>query len=111
MHLPSEDFDDVRYLFWSIDGFPEIVNGYSGFTPELQLSLRQELAGFPDEATVQRLSDLGVRTVVLHNDRTGGTPWAGADDRPVGGLPLERSERGPMTIYELEPGAGPGDGG
>lgn len=111
MHLPSEDFDDVRYLFWSIDGFPEIVNGYSGFTPELHLSLRQELAGFPDEATVQRLSDLGVRTVVVHNDRTGGTPWAGADDRPVDGLPLERSERGPMTIYELEPGGNPGDGG
>lgn len=103
MHLPSDDFDDVRYLFWSIGGFPEIVNGYSGFTPELQLSLRQELVNFPDAASVRRLLDLGVRTVVLHKDRTGGTPWAGAQQRPVDGLPVRRSEQGPMTVFELGP--------
>ncbi|MEX0790028.1 MAG: hypothetical protein WD178_04560, partial [Actinomycetota bacterium] len=110
MHLPSDDFADVQYLFWSIDGFPEMVNGYSGFTPRLQLSLRQELAGFPDAASVDRLRGLGVRTVVLHTDRTAGTAWAGAEIRPVDGLGLRRSERGPMTVYDLEPGGREGGG-
>ncbi|CAN5830830.1 hypothetical protein BH23ACT12_BH23ACT12_07420 [soil metagenome] len=110
MHLPSDDFDDVQYLFWSIDGFPEIVNGYSGFTPKLQLSLRRELAGFPDSASVQRLRELGVATVVLHTDRTGGTPWAGADHRPVDGLGLRRSDEGPVVVFDLEPANRQGGG-
>ncbi|HEX2148775.1 MAG TPA: hypothetical protein VHI31_01175 [Actinomycetota bacterium] len=105
MHLPSDDFDDVLYMFWSIDGFPEIVNGYSGFTPKLQLGLRQELAAFPDPTSVERLRDLGVRTVVVHTDRTAGTQWDGAELRPVDGLPLRRSEDGNMVIFELEPGS------
>lgn len=102
--LPSSDFDDVLYMFWSIDGFPELVNGYSGFTPALQQGLRQELAGFPDLASVERLQSLGVRKVVLHTDRTAGTPWAGAEEDPVDGLPVSRSVEGPMVVFELEPG-------
>jgi hypothetical protein len=102
--LPSSDFDDVLYMFWSIDGFPEIVNGYSGFTPTLQQSLRQELAAFPDLASVERLQGIGVRKVVLHTDRTAGTQWADAVDKPLAGLPVRRVEDGRMVIFELEPG-------
>jgi hypothetical protein len=102
--FPSSDFDDVLYMFWSIDGFPELVNGYSGFTPALQQGLRLELAGFPDLASVERLQSLGVRKVVLHTDRTAGTPWAGAEEDPVDGLPVSRSVEGPMVVFELEPG-------
>ena len=103
--LPSSDFDDVLYMFWSIDGFPEIVNGYSGFTPTLQQGLRQELAAFPDLASVERLQSIGVRKVVLHTDRTAGTPWAGAEGRPLEELPVRRTRDGRMVIFELEPGA------
>lgn len=104
MHLPSDDFSDVQYMFWSIDGFPEIVNGYSGFTPGLQLDLRRELGNFPDPASIERLRALGVRTVVLHTDRAAGGPWAGAEERPVDGLPLRRTTRGRMVVFELEQG-------
>ena len=109
MHLPSDDFSDVQYMFWSIEGFPEIVNGYSGFTPRLQLDLRRELQNFPDAASIERLQSLGVRTVVVHTDRAVGTPWAGAEARPVDGLPLRRTMRDEMAVFELEPG--PVEGG
>ncbi|HVL51209.1 MAG TPA: hypothetical protein VM754_06895 [Actinomycetota bacterium] len=104
IHLPTDDFDDLFYMFWSIDGFPAIVNGYSGFTPALLSELRGEMAGFPDQPSVARLQELGVRMVVLHLDRVNGTAWAGAGERPVEGLPVARSEEGSTVLYELEPG-------
>jgi hypothetical protein len=111
LHLPSDDFSDVQYMFWSLDGFPEIVNGYSGFTPRLQQDLRREMANFPDPASVERLQGLGVRTVVLHTDRSAGSPWAGAESRPVEGLPLSRTTLGRMVVFEVEPGSGEGGEG
>lgn len=111
MHLPSDDFNDFVYMFWSTDGFPDIVNGYSGFTPALQSELRTQLQGFPDAASVDRLRRLGVRTVVLHVDRAAGTPWAGAHRLPVEGLPLRRVADGTTVQFDLEPGARGGAGG
>ncbi|HEX2053695.1 MAG TPA: hypothetical protein VHJ78_08235 [Actinomycetota bacterium] len=105
MHLPSGGFYDVTYMFWSTDGFPLMVNGYSGFTPDLQRSLQTELAGFPDLQTVERLRELGVRSVVLHPDLAAGTPWEGSEDRPVEGLGLGVSRQGGMVVFELAEGA------
>ena len=45
----------------------------------------------------------GVRAVVLHTDRTAGTPQAGAATKPVRGLGVEVEHRGPLVIYDLEP--------
>lgn len=103
LHLPSDDFNDFVYMFWSTAGFPEIVNGYSGFTPAFLGNLRTELRQFPDAGTVAFLRELGVRTVVLHVDRAAGTPWAGADRRPVDGLPLRRAVEGPTVRFDLDP--------
>lgn len=108
LHLPSDDFSDVQYMFWSLDGFPEIVNGYSGFTPRLLQDLRRETVNFPDLASVERLQGLGVRTVVLHTDRSAGSPWATAESKPVDGLPLSRTTNGKMVVFELLPGSGDG---
>jgi hypothetical protein len=101
--LPSSDFDDVLYMYWSIDGFPEIVNGYSGFTPALQQRLRQELTTFPEPASIHRLQGIGVRKVVLHTDRSAGTPWAGAEAKAVGGLPVRRTLGDRVVVFEIEP--------
>lgn len=109
MHLPSSEFDDLMYVFWSTTGFPAIVNGYSGFTPDLLSRLRAEVASFPDPASVERLRSLGVRLVVLHPDLAAGTEWEGAEDRPVAGLGLERRSEGAMVVFDLgavPPGAG-----
>lgn len=102
--LPSDDAPDEQAMFWSIDGFPRTVNGTSGFTPTLQARLRSGTAGFPDAASVRLLRSAGVRSVVVLRDRVRGTPWAGAADRPVAGLPVTRREVGNAVVFSLPAG-------
>ena len=102
LHLPADGKDaDVLYGFWSTNGFPELVNGASGFEPRSRRALRMSLEAFPDRATVARLRALGVRTVILHRDLASGTPWANADARPVRGLGLRPRRLGELVVYDL----------
>jgi hypothetical protein len=103
LHLPAlTPEDNRRYLIWSTDGFPDILNGRASTIPLATEALYDEMAGFPDAATVARLRELGVRSVVLHTDRTSGSPQAGAEMKPVKGLGLAVEHRGPLVIYELD---------
>lgn len=106
LHLPSSEFDDLAYMYWSTDGFVPIVNGYSAFTPALLTRAREETASFPDEPSVEWLRDLGVETVVLHLDRVAGTGWEGAAGKPVDGLGLTARPEGATLVYRLDPGDG-----
>ena len=103
LHLPADGKDaDVLYGFWSTNGFPELVNGASGFEPRSrQRAARRHSRGFPDRATVARLRALGVRTVILHRDLASGTPWADADARSVRGLGLRPRRIGELVVYDL----------
>jgi hypothetical protein len=102
LHLPAQrPSDNRRYILWSTDGFPEIVNGRSSLNPAFTERLIEDVEGFPDPHTVARLSRLGVRSVVLHTNRVHGTPWRGAARRPLAGLPVSRTSRDPLVIYEL----------
>jgi hypothetical protein len=104
LHLPAERAEDSRrYLLWSTDGFPRIVNGRASTNPEETIALIEEMRSFPDQATVERLRELGVRSVVLHTDRLAGTPQGGAEAVPVDGLGLARRELPGRVIYELLP--------
>ena len=103
LHLPGErPTDNRRYVLWSTDGYPKIVNGRSSLNPQFTMRIIRRARGFPDRSTVDYLSRLGVRSVVLHTDRVAGTPWERAADRPVAGLPLARSRSGELVIYELD---------
>jgi hypothetical protein len=111
LHLPAERAEDNRrYLLWSTDGFPEIVNGRASTNPDQVEDLIDEMASFPDAATVERLREYGVKSVVLHTDRAAGTPQAFAAFASTTGLPLRRSElAGGLIVYELRsPSAGSG---
>jgi hypothetical protein len=111
LHLPAERAEDNRrYLLWSTDEFPEIVNGRASTNPDRIEDLIEEMAGFPDAPTVERLREFGVRTVVLHTDRVAGTPQALAAAASIEGLPLSRRELpGGLVAYELRsPNAGSG---
>jgi hypothetical protein len=111
LHLPAERAEDNRrYLLWSTDGFPEIVNGRASTNPDQIEDLIEEMAGFPDGPTVERLREFGVEAVVLHTDRTPGTPQAVAASASIQGLPLSRRELpGGLIVYELRsPSAGSG---
>jgi len=106
LHLPAaRATDNRRYVLWSTDGFPEIVNGRSSLNPSFTARLIRREEGFPDRSTVRRLERLGVRSVVLHTDRVEHTPWEHAAERPVAGLPVTRHRKGELEIYLLR-GAG-----
>lgn len=100
LHLPTEADDNRRYLIWSTEGFPEMVNGRSSFMPRQFAEVRRATARFPDASSTAFLRRLGVRTVIVHLDRRDGPP-------PPPGLGLEREVRGRIALYDLAPGARP----
>jgi hypothetical protein len=111
LHLPAErPEDNRRYLLWSTDDFPEMVNGRASTNPDLIENLIEQLAAFPDPATVERLRSFGVRSIVLHPDRAAGTPQEDAAAASIAGLPLGRRRLpGGLLVYELRsPSAGSG---
>ncbi|HCT77225.1 MAG TPA: hypothetical protein DGT23_11675 [Micromonosporaceae bacterium] len=99
--LPSDPLTDQNVLLWSTAGFPTMLNGGSGFEPPDQQATRELLQHFPDEASVNKLRSLGVRSVVVVRDRAIGTPFEGALDAPVEGLGLTRQEVGPDVLYTI----------
>jgi hypothetical protein len=102
VHLPAERAtDNRRYLLWSTDGFPQIVNGRSSLNPAFTERLIERLEQFPDRRTVALLSRIGVKSAILHADRVNGTPWEGAADRSVAGLGVVRRDRGDLVVYEI----------
>jgi hypothetical protein len=102
LHLPAErPSDNRRYILWSTDGFPDLVNGRSSLNPPFTARLIEDVEEFPDRRTVTGLSRLGVRSVVLHTNRVHGTPWRGAARRPIASLPVARTRRHELVIYEL----------
>ncbi|MGH2954946.1 MAG: hypothetical protein ACRDK9_13210, partial [Solirubrobacterales bacterium] len=102
LHLPAGlAVDNRRYLLWSTDGFPELVNGRSSIQPELTTELIAGAEDFPDAASVAALRDAGVRSVVLHPYRAAGTPLARAAAKRVDGLGITRERRGETIVYEL----------
>lgn len=101
MHLPVTVPANRRYVLWSTDGFPRIVNGRASFDPRSFERLALRLRQFPDQESIAVLRSLGVRSVVLHRGLARGTPWADASSRPVAGLGIARRERDGLVIYAL----------
>ena len=101
LQLPAAADDNRRYLLWSTDGFPKMVNGRSSITPQRTDRILTQANGFPDRASVGALRRLGLRTVVLHADRLAGTPWADWRARPVVALGITRTVRGRLVVYDL----------
>ncbi len=99
--LPSDQRLDTLVMLWSTDGFPEMVNGLSGFIPASQAEIRAGTHSFPDAASVDLLRRYGVNTVVVLRDQIADTPWAGAADAPVDGLGITRQEIAEAVVYSL----------
>jgi hypothetical protein len=102
LHLPAERAsDNRRYILWSTDGFPLLVNGRSSLQPAFTTRLIRHMRRFPDRRTVKLLERLGVRSVILHRSRLEGTAQRHALHRPIQGLPLVRRHEGSLVIYEI----------
>jgi hypothetical protein len=101
LELPADADANRRYLLWSTDGFPRLINGRSSITPALTDRLLGQMDGFPDQSSVAALRRLKVGTVVLHADRLAGSPWELWQSRPVDGLGITRQVRGNLVVYDL----------
>jgi hypothetical protein len=94
LHLPAGAFDNRRYVLWSTDGFPAIVNGRGSFIPRQFEALLRVTANFPDARSVAYLRRLGVRSVTVHLARTArDSALRDASTRSLRGLDLERTRR------------------
>lgn len=96
LHLPMYEYESRRFLVWSADGFPEIVNGRGSFKPRSFDELERLMASFPDRRVVGALERMGIRTVVLHPDIADGTAWE--DWR---NWPLRGTATGGVVLYRL----------
>jgi hypothetical protein len=112
LHLPADTPEDNRrYLLWSTDEFPDIVNGRASTRPDEIEELIAAMGGFPDRETVERLRDYGVRSVVVHTDRIpNGEPSAAYPAR-ASALGLSVDRRGELLVYGLRSRAGSGGAG
>jgi hypothetical protein len=96
LHLPMYEYESRRFLVWSTNGFPEIVNGRGSFKPAEFDALEQRMAAFPDRRIVDELRKLGVNTVVLHPDFVDGTAWEDWKSWPLRG-----TRTGGVVLYRL----------
>jgi hypothetical protein len=102
LHLPAlRAEDNRRYLLWSTDGFPDMVNGRSSTQPSETTALIEAMADFPSPETVAMLRRWGVASVIVHLDRTTGTPQEGVEGRPTPGLGISGRREGPLLIYDV----------
>ncbi|RQX19184.1 hypothetical protein DDE19_05040 [Micromonospora ureilytica] len=99
--LPSSQSLDQHVMLWSTSGFPDVVNGGSGFTPSQLDDVRRVSQSFPDQTSVDYLRTLGVRTVVLLRGQVAGTPWEINIDAPVESLGISRQEVADAVVYRL----------
>ncbi|WP_407664324.1 hypothetical protein [Micromonospora parastrephiae] len=99
--LPSNQSLDQHVMLWSTSGFPDVVNGGSGFTPRQLDDVRRVSQSFPDQTSVDYLRTLGVRTVVLLRGQVPGTPWEITIDAPVESLGISRQDVGDAVVYRL----------
>jgi hypothetical protein len=99
--LPADDGDDQNVMFWTTDRFPKIVNGGSGFTPNRQAELRQLAEAFPDPESIDRLREIGVKSVVVLRGRAYGSRYQKAVDADVTGLGITRQDLGDVVVYTI----------
>jgi hypothetical protein len=108
--LPTSQQGDYTVMTWSTDGWPELVNGGSGFEPPIQSMLRRTAQAFPNADSVQRLRTAGVQTVVLDRTLAAGTPWAALAADPgsmAAAAGIQVRYQGTAAIYTLSASAGP----
>ncbi len=99
--LPSDPLMDMKVMVWSTDRMTPIVNGNSGFTPATLGEIRELCKTFPDQASVDRLRTLGVKTVLVLREEVKGTPYEAALTAPADGLGVQRTEAPDAVVFTI----------
>jgi hypothetical protein len=109
LHLPAErPEDNRRYLLWSTDGFPDMINGRSSTNPAFTARVIERARAFPDRRSVGFLRRLGVRSVVVHPRRTRRVALERAGS--VRRLGVARRRQGGVIVYEIRSPTAAGSG-
>ena len=85
----------TTYMLHSMAHWQKTIHGFSGFEPPQHTQLFQELRGFPDDLSLQRLRELGVTYMIVHEDLYRPEEWGQVQRRleQFGDrLTLERTE-------------------
>ena len=103
LELPAEATDNRRYLLWSTDGFPKLLNGRTGFQPRYFARTLAAVDGLNSVQSLEALRSRGVATIVINGLLPGGAQLTASAERllPVLGVGSER--RGPLLILRLPP--------
>jgi hypothetical protein len=80
--IPTSMSRDYMVMTWSTQGWPELINGGSGFEPPGQSELRRTALRFPRAEAVATLRAEGVRTVVLVRSLAVGSPYENLASHP-----------------------------
>jgi hypothetical protein len=95
VEFPMVDYDMTpQFMYGSIFHWHRLVNGYSGFTPPDYLETRERMRTFPDDEAIERLTELGVRYVLVHQAYYAPDEYADLMERI-----LHRAELRPMGHY------------
>jgi len=65
VEFPVRDYNPT-YMFWSTYHWHSLLNGYSGYSPSDQADTMSLMENFPDDESIDRLKELGVRYVLVH---------------------------------------------
>jgi hypothetical protein len=65
VEFPVRDYNPT-YMFWSTYHWHSLLNGYSGYSPSDQADTMSLMEGFPDDESIERLKELGVRYLLVH---------------------------------------------
>jgi hypothetical protein len=99
--LPTDDITDPHVQLWSTDRFPMMVNGASSINPAAHQAIRDLMRSFPSSASIDRLRDIGIRSVVVVRNRVMGTPFEAALSASTDGLDITRQDVGPDVLYTI----------
>ena len=101
LHLPAHSFDNRRYVLWSTDGFPKLVNGRGSLVPRQFEAVMRATRSFPDERSVTALRTLGVGSVTVHLRHANRALARRALTGSLSGLDLERQRRAGTVLFVL----------
>jgi hypothetical protein len=80
VEFPVKDYNPT-YMFWSTYHWHSLVNGYSGYSPSDQAGTMNLMENFPGDEAIERLEELGVRYVLVHQAFYGPAGYADLMDQ------------------------------
>jgi hypothetical protein len=98
----SETVDHARYQLYSLSHGKRLVNGVAAFVPPITRSLRRQVQGFPDEASVLALREAGVSVIFVHTLLYSEDSMATIRERVLAHADLELvEEAGTILVIEI----------